>query len=483
LPRIPPRGYDPGTVGDQEPVHAGPHAGRLSRIGCLALVLGSACTVPLVDLFGLTLTGDRLLGLIAVAVAAGLGVARRLTWTPVHSALAAFVAAQGLATLANAADWPRGLRFFPIYLLGFACFALSAAWTTHSDTQRWMGRAWIGVGSALSVLGTLSALAATATQQTLWGSSPMLVWAPGRLVFGGRASSIEPNLFASFLIVPFALALWARGVPLASAGRPRALLPWRDTLAAGVVTSFTRAGWAAVAGIAALWAWRERPGWRALARLAAVFLAVSLMHGASIMLSAATVPAATVPAGLPASVPFGLPRRGLSPLPSQWAWVEAWPPLLRVINPLLTGIDVTLQGRARIGGAAIKAWLERPLLGRGTGFSNALPSRGAGADATWTANLTLFVLLDSGLVGLGAFVILVATVAVAWRKARRAAPDAAVTRASAGAALGAAGVGLLFAHQFTHGLWLMYPYVYLGFLTGVLHPTAPARPRHPGTGI
>jgi hypothetical protein len=28
-----------------------------------------------------------------------------------------------------------------------------------------------------------------------------------------------------------------------------------------------------------------------------------------------------------------------------------------------------------------------------------------------------------------------------------------------------AGAALCFAYQFTHGLWLMYPYVYLGLLT------------------
>jgi hypothetical protein len=466
-------------VGDRDPVHAELHAGRLPRIACLALVLGSAWTAPLVEIFGLTLTGDRLLGLVAVVIAAGLGVAGRLTWTPVHSALVAFVAAQGLATLANASDWPRGLRFFPIYLLGFACFALSAAWTTRFDTQRWMGRVWIAVGSALGVLATLSALVNTAAQQSFWGSAPMLLWAPGRLVFGGRASSIEPNLFASFLIVPFALALWARKDSPASAGPPGTLGPWLGPLVAGLVTSFTRAGWGAMVGIAALWAWRERPGWRPLARLAAVFLAVSLIHGASILLSATAVPAdQLVPA------PIGMPRRVPSPLPSGWAWLEAWPPLLRVINPLLTRTDVTLRGRVGISRAAIEAWLDRPLLGQGTGFSNALPSRGASIHHTWTANLILFVLLDSGLVGLGALVALVATVAVAWRKARRAAPGAGVGWASTLPALGASGAWLLFAYQFTHGLWLMYPYVYLGFLTGVLHPAVPgvARVTHETDG-
>ena len=39
----------------------------------------------------------------------------------------------------------------------------------------------------------------------------------------------------------------------------------------------------------------------------------------------------------------------------------------------------------------------------------------------------------------------------------------------------ASGAALCFAFQFTHGLWLMYPYVYRGFLTAVLEAGADAR--------
>jgi hypothetical protein len=34
----------------------------------------------------------------------------------------------------------------------------------------------------------------------------------------------------------------------------------------------------------------------------------------------------------------------------------------------------------------------------------------------------------------------------------------------------ASGTALVFAYQFTHALWLMYPYVYLGFLTAATEP-------------
>jgi hypothetical protein len=46
------------------------------------LILGSALAAPLFTVASLTLTGDRLLGLAALGVAIGLGIAGRLRWTP-----------------------------------------------------------------------------------------------------------------------------------------------------------------------------------------------------------------------------------------------------------------------------------------------------------------------------------------------------------------------------------------------------------------
>ena len=89
-------------------------------------------------------------------------------------------------------------------------------------------------------------------------------------------------------------------------------------------------------------------------------------------------------------------------------------------------------------------------------------------------NLVLFVLHDSGLVGLAA---LIAVVVAAAAMVRRAGAVAGPLRGHAGGALVVAGVALLFAWQFTHALWLMYPYVYLGLLA-----TSLDRPARPGEG-
>jgi hypothetical protein len=40
-------------------------------------------------------------------------------------------------------------------------------------------------------------------------------------------------------------------------------------------------------------------------------------------------------------------------------------------------------------------------------------------------------------------------------------------------ALLGAGVALLFAYQFTHAMWLTYPYVYLGVLTAAIATAGP----------
>jgi hypothetical protein len=56
-----------------------------------------------------------------------------------------------------------------------------------------------------------------------------------------------------------------------------------------------------------------------------------------------------------------------------------------------------------------------------------------------------------------------------WRSVRRAIHRRDAEWTTLGVPLTIAGIFLLFAFQFTHGLWLMFPYVYLGLLTAELH--------------
>ena len=116
------------------------------------------------------------------------------------------------------------------------------------------------------------------------------------------------------------------------------------------------------------------------------------------------------------------------------------------------------------------------VLGHGAGSVNRLsivfPDAGL-VDRTWNGNIVLFVLHDSGVLG---FAALLGILVVIVRRSRR------LFAAGAGAAtspelapLLASGAALCFTFQFTHGLWLMYPYVYLGLLTAVLEAGADAR--------
>lgn len=99
----------------------------------LLVVLGSAFTAPLFTAGTLTLTGDRPLGLAALVVTTGLGVAALLRWTPIHTALAVFVGMQVLTSMLNAGVWPQGLKFVTVYVLGFACFCLAAEWARSAE--------------------------------------------------------------------------------------------------------------------------------------------------------------------------------------------------------------------------------------------------------------------------------------------------------------------------------------------------------------
>jgi len=401
----------------------------LRRAGPLVLILGSACSAPLFKVSTITFSGDRLLGLAATAVVAVLLARGRLQWTGVHSALAAFVAVQVLTTSINATRWPQGPKFVTIYLLGFSCFALAAEWALGADGQRRMARSWIVVAAILSVAGTVAAALANLYQQELWGTGgAQLLFrhtARPRVLFAARATAVEWNLFSSFVMIPFTLALWAWR---RDGGGQRGLIAAIGAMVFGLVFGVTRAAWLSMAGIAALWCWARRPRWQQVGVLA-LMVALAFLFQASVI--------------------------GTSPVES------------RVVQPVRAGYDWTVVGRLSIGRVTIKSWLERPLTGHGAGSNNRLSVTLATGyrplEKVWNGNIVLFLLHDSGLLGLAALaglglVVGRRAVGAIRHGSGRSSPSLAVP-------LFAAGAVLCFAYQFTHGLWLMYPYVYLGFLT------------------
>jgi O-antigen ligase len=205
----------------------------------------------------------------------------------------------------------------------------------------------------------------------------------------------------------------------------------------GLVFGATRAVWLSAAAIVAVW-WRvQRPRALQLGGLA-------LMVGLALLFQALAV------------FTGGHTTGGFLQLPSLL--------VSRVTEPISAGYDFNMLGRIAISRATIASWSQQPLLGHGAGSINRLSAvlpNGIQITNIWNGNLVLFVLHDSGLLGLATFV---GFAAVVWRRARRAIKHEAEP-SSAAVALLVAGVALAFAYQFTHGLWLMYPYVYLGLLT------------------
>ena len=134
-----------------------------------------------------------------------------------------------------------------------------------------------------------------------------------------------------------------------------------------------------------------------------------------------------------------------------------------------TGPDITVLYRTRISAVMLRSWLERPLVGHGAGAGErltlAVPDQRV-INHLWAGNVEVHLLQNSGLLGLAAFLLVVGVV---WRSVHGAIHRRDAQWTTLGVPLTVAGIFLLFAFQFTHALWLMYPYVYLGLLTAELH--------------
>lgn len=412
-------------------VSPGAGGSRLQRFGTIALIVGSAWPAPLVTLAGLTLTGDRLLGLVALPVFAVLALRKEIRWTAVHVALGVFVAVQILTTALNAHDWSQGPKFVTVYVLGFACFALAAEWTRTTEARRWMVGSWLAIAALVAGVGAVSAHLSNFYQQA-WATEPwrtavaqrLFRYTPDeRLLIAPTVTFREWNLYSSFLIVPFTLGLWAwRREPGGQLGLVAAVA----TIVFGLVAGVTRAAWLGMVGVVALWCALRRP--RALQ-----VAALALMVAAALLVQALAL--------------------GTSPV---------WPRLLEKRSGV---------GRVIIGQTTLESWRDRPVLGQGAGATTRLSAvwpTGRRVKHLWQGNIGMFVLHDSGILGLAALLGLGGV--VAWYSTR-------VLRRAAG---GGPAVPLLIgfgalalAYQFTHGLWLMYPYVCLGFLTAAMNSASP----------
>src|SRR5262245_13451902 len=132
------------------------------------LVVGSAISIPIFDLAKITFTGDRILGIVAVLFLGVRILSAGFRWTPVHSAMAVFVATQLLTTALNAGTWPRGMMLVTVYLLGFACFALMADVVSERSVRRFAIQLLIVVGAIAGLAAGLLAITANLTASPIW---------------------------------------------------------------------------------------------------------------------------------------------------------------------------------------------------------------------------------------------------------------------------------------------------------------------------
>ena len=427
------------------------------RLVAVFLILGSAWPAPLGRLFGLTISGDRILGVAALVGLAVLLARGRLRWTSVHTAVAVFLGVQVLSAAVNVRTWTPGPKFVTIYLLGFACFALAAECARELDGRRWLTGAWIGIAAALSVVGTVAGLLSNVYQEPFWGTAiaqPMFQATEyERILYGARATFNEWNLLSSFLLIPFSVALWAWRLDFARHWRLLALV----AIVFGLVNGITRAAWLSMLAIIVLWGWTRWPRTRRAVMLAAILAGLLAV---AVLAQGLAVGALSVRARL-FEHPSNLIHRMVINRITVASWLE-----LPVAEE---AAHYAGSERARPGGPGFLATTQNVLLGHGAGSVNRIsvvfPIAGW-VYRIWNGNVVLFMLHDSGVLGLAAlFGVLIVVVRQARRVTARGLDEETKTLI---VPLLVSGAALCFAYQFTHGLWLMYPYVYLGLLTAVL---------------
>src|SRR5205085_5856455 len=111
-----------------------------------------------------------------------------------------FTAAQLVTAVLAAARWPAGPKFSAVYVLGFACFALTAAWAADPAHRRDLSRIWIAVGGVLGLVGAVLAFVANVLQRNLWGTG-IAVIVGDRKAYAAKVTIAEWNVYSSFLLV------------------------------------------------------------------------------------------------------------------------------------------------------------------------------------------------------------------------------------------------------------------------------------------
>ena len=481
------------------------------RVLAYALVVTSAFSGSLGKMFGLSvrpdwcLAGTTALLLLLTRPWKSAGEWRRQLRGPIALGIGVFVAVHLATSVVNAGRWPAGLRFMTVYVFGLAAFLAMLQGIRSRPALDVAVRLLIGISVVASVLGGLAAIVSNLLQRTIVGASPIYYYLDVVPIHAGRAGLVEPNILGSFLLAPFALALWGWS------DQPASRFPFRAAslvIVSGFVIAQTRAAWLCAAVIVLAWLSLRRPPLLAPASMVCVaavsFLALQisllpLTWGRSALdqpVPAQPSSGQTTPDPAPSAQPssgqtaMGPPAAsalssgpgepgsasvtGAPDRPHQWDGPPASTNLiqLRATDTLVHGVDYNLRVRWMINRAVLDDWRAGGplawLLGRGSGSTNEIEfvlrvdRWDRRLERLWTGNAFLMTLHDAGLVGLAAFTVLLGGVAYQLRSMF----GRARTRRDRGLcqALSISALGLIFAYQFTHALWQMWTYVFLGLI-------------------
>ena len=310
---------------------------------------------------------------------------------------------------------------------------------------------WPVVGCLLAAA---TAQAALGVQQTIWGAGPAHFMA-GTLFLRAYGTFGQPNPFAGYLelFFPIAFALWAFG-------DLEARMPWIRSLVAAVmavlgialVLSLSRGGLLGVAGATALVLVLGSRGTRQVTLAVGALLVVGALGGWYLLPREISQPAATMA-------------------------LDAFS-VAAVVDTPVTPQNWSVMERLSQWHAGWRMFQDNYVFGVGAGNYDlyypdfALPYWPQALGHAH--NLYLNIAAESGLLGLGAYLLLVAGVVGLGRRALRTAGD----RASRALALGILGslmaysIHSLFDMLFVHGIGVL-----LGILIALLEVAAPAGSR------
>ncbi len=380
---------------------------------------------------------------------------RAISWRrPVYLALAGFFAAAGLSLL-NAENFGRSL-----VVLGFTVFTASLAFLMPNvlrDDDLPRVRKAVLISAALVGVFGLWQFVADMLGAPTWMTGLRETYSRSILGFTRlQSTAAEPLYFANYLLLPIALAgAWLLRSP--GAKTSRLLTALLGLLALCVFLTSSRGGWLGlgVTILALLWMERGRlKDWRPLASAFAVGIA---------------------------GVALGVVLLGRFFSPSLTSVPEAF---FRHVTTVTDG--AAFDDRAQTISAAFAAWKRHPWIGVGYGgfgpHISAFPF--TPPDAGWPIanNETLELLAETGIIGLVAFIIFLATLFLESGRRRRylrsnplvaeQVSPKADTEAIHIACI-AALLGMLAQYQTFSTLYIMHVWFTIGLLLASLKPARP----------